>query len=76
MLAFSKEFSTARAVSFCRDLALQSAFVKRGVLLTSYGMVLHNAEALTSPPAWLRGEEGDGSLWNYMFLDEVMNGSV
>ena len=41
------------------------------MLLTSYGMVLHNAEALAVPPQWLRAEEEDGALWDYMFLDEV-----
>lgn len=55
----------------CRDTALQSAFVKRGVLLTSYGMVLHNAEALASTPAWLRGEESGNALWDFIFLDEA-----
>lgn len=52
-------------------MALHSAFQRRGVLLTSYGMVLHNAEALAAPPRRLRTEEGDGALWDFMFLDEV-----
>jgi hypothetical protein len=57
---------------YCRDIALHSAFQKRGVLLTSYGMVLHNAEALAAPPGRLRAEEGTGALWDFMFLDEVL----
>jgi hypothetical protein len=46
------------------------------VLLTSYGMVLHNAEALAVPPRWLRAEEEDGPLWDFMFLDEVPPGET
>ena len=53
-------------------MALHSAFQRRGVLLTSYGMVLHNAEALAAPPRRLRAEEEEGALWDFMFLDEVL----
>lgn len=35
-----------RLLTRCRDNALRSAYAKRGVLLTTYGMVLHNAESL------------------------------
>ena len=47
----------------CREAALGRVVRKRGVLLTTYGMVLHNAELLG-------GHEGhdpdDGPMWDIM----------
>ncbi len=64
-----------------RAAALDKARQRRGVLLTTYGMVLHNAEELGS--ARRRGglafgdgaddddDDDDKCSWDVMFLDEV-----
>ena len=45
--------------------------VKRsqGVLLTTYGMVLHNAAALTQ--GLTEADENEEPLWDILILDEV-----
>ncbi len=43
-------------------------FRHRGVLLTTYGMVLHNSEALAESEDH---DPDDGPLWDVMILDEV-----
>lgn len=42
----------------------------QGVLLTTYGMVLHNADALSQPQRH-DGAGEDQPLWDIMLLDEV-----
>ncbi|KAK9816584.1 hypothetical protein WJX72_002280 [[Myrmecia] bisecta] len=67
-------FGTSQAE---RDNALRRVMSGRGVLLTTYGMVLHNAAALCQRPRYLiRGgrdeaEEDEGKpLWDFLFCDE------
>ncbi len=43
-------------------------FRQRGVLLTTYGMVLHNAGSLAESD---EHDPDDGPLWDVMILDEV-----
>lgn len=62
-----------------REVALRQVYTKGGILLTTYGMVLHNAQQLQAcPRSWRRStdetdDEVDGQrrLWDVMFLDEV-----
>ena len=44
-----------------------------GVLLTTYGMVQHNAELFCAAPGGLDAEEDDEDrpLWDFLILDEV-----
>jgi hypothetical protein len=53
-----------------REDALRRVLGSGGVLLTTYGMVLHNAEAL-SRSEWSRSGDEEGPLWDVMILDEV-----
>jgi hypothetical protein len=55
--------SLSLPLSACREAALQGVVRRRGVLLTTYGMVLHNAELLAAH----RGHDPDeGPLWDVM----------
>ncbi len=47
----------------CRAAALDRVVRRRGVLLTTYGMVLHNAEALGSHSAH---DPDEGPMWDVM----------
>ena len=56
------------------------AFRQRGVLLTTYGMVQHNAQELAQRPRFAQlgsGASADDAedeampLWDFMILDEV-----
>jgi len=47
----------------------------QGVLLTTYGMVLHNADALSQPQRQ-DGADEDQPLWDIMFLDEVILSTI
>lgn len=48
-------------------------FSEPGVLLTTYGMVQHNAELLCKAPYPYDEEEEDSDrpLWDFLILDEV-----
>ncbi|KAL4444622.1 hypothetical protein ABPG77_002439 [Micractinium sp. CCAP 211/92] len=50
-----------------RAAALDRVVRRRGVLLTTYGMVLHNAEALGSHSAH---DPDEGPMWDVMICDE------
>ncbi len=54
---------------------LCKVFRQRSVLLTTYGMVLHNASLLARTPGKTsmddEDEEERGALWDVMILDEV-----
>lgn len=50
-----------------RKRALQSVVSAPGVLLTTYGMVLHNADELSSHEDH---DEDDGPLWDVLIMDE------
>jgi hypothetical protein len=57
-----------------RDDALSAVLRRKGVLLTTYGMALHNSAALTERPT--RGgsssaEDDESPLWDAMVLDEA-----
>jgi hypothetical protein len=57
-----------------RDVALRRAFSRRAVLLTTYGMALHNTKALMERPRGSRAdaeEDEEAPLWDFMFTDEV-----
>lgn len=60
-----------------REAALRRVYGDGGVLLTTYGMVLHNALQLQAcPTSWrcaATDDEADGQrrLWDVMLLDEV-----
>ena len=43
------------------------------MLLTTYGMVQHNASFLCTPPSlrYAEDEEEEKPLWDFMILDEV-----
>lgn len=43
-------------------------FLHRGVLLTTYGMVLHNSDSLAECQ---NHDPDEGPLWDVMILDEV-----
>lgn len=57
----------------CRDLQVAAIFREKGVLLTTYGMIQHNAELLSKAPWPTEHEEEDrgGKLWDFLILDEV-----
>ena len=45
---------------------------RRGILLTTYGMVQRNASELDHLPSDLgRDEDEDAPVWDWVFLDEV-----
>jgi hypothetical protein len=50
-----------------RREALRAAMDSGGVLLTTYGMILHNGDALS---CWDGHDSDDGPLWDIIFLDE------
>jgi hypothetical protein len=51
----------------CRGDSLQAVLRKQGVLLTTYGMILHNAAALSQGlPA-----DSEEPLWDILILYEV-----
>ena len=53
----------------CREDSLQSVLRRRGVLLTTYGMILHNSAALSQD---LHGAaDSEDPLWDILILDEV-----
>lgn len=52
----------------CRERCLDRVFRHRGVLLTTYGMVLHNSEALAT---FEEHDADERPLWDVMILDEV-----
>lgn len=54
----------------CRDAQLSDVFDQPGVMLTTYGMVQHNAQLLCQPPG-VDYEEGDPPLWDFLILDEA-----
>jgi hypothetical protein len=58
---------------FCRAAELEGVFLAPGVLLTTYGMVQHNAELFCSAPSSLdpAEEDDDRPLWDFLILDEV-----
>lgn len=51
--------------------ALKSTAGGCGILLTTYGMVQHNAPSLASHPSH---DADEGALWDLMILDEVEQG--
>lgn len=62
---------------FLRDYSLRRVATHRGILLTTYGMVLHNSDALSLRQTHRHGDEDDDkSLWDFMILDEVMSHAV
>ncbi|GAB4822407.1 hypothetical protein N2152v2_009453 [Parachlorella kessleri] len=50
-----------------RQRCLDRVYRQRGVLLTTYGMVLHNSEALSASE---EHDPDEGALWDVMILDE------
>ena len=56
-----------------RAAELDGVFQAPGVLLTTYGMVQHNAELFCSTPGGLEDEAEDEEhpLWDFLILDEV-----
>ena len=62
------------AVPLRRTHALRSVMRRRGILLTTYGMVQRNAGCLDHLPIELASrDEGDEPepVWHWVFLDEV-----
>ena len=56
-----------------RDYSLRRVAAHKGILLTTYGMVLHNSDALSLRQTQRRGDEDDDKpLWDFMILDEVI----
>ncbi len=60
----------------CRASELEGVFRAPGVLLTTYGMVQHNAELFCSRPDSLydddvADEDEERPLWDFLILDEV-----
>lgn len=57
-----------------RNASLKAALgAKGGVLLTTYGMVLHNASQLSTPPAsssFFGKAQNEEFKWDVMILDE------
>ena len=56
-----------------RAAELEGVFRAPGVLLTTYGMVQHNAELFCSAPRGLddEGDDEERPLWDFLILDEV-----
>ena len=53
-------------------MALRSVMRRKGIMLTTYGMVQHNAAELDHMPANMgRDEDEDRPVWDWVFLDEV-----
>lgn len=57
-----------QARAACRQRCLDRVYRHRGVLLTTYGMILHNSEVLAVSA---EHDPDDGPLWDVMILDEV-----
>ena len=59
--------------SFChRDYSLRRVATQKGILLTTYGMVLHNSDALSLRPMQrFSDDKSDMLSWDFMILDEV-----
>ena len=53
-----------------REESLRQVSKRKGVLLTTYGMVLHNAAALALQQQ-RRSDNADDRCWDFMILDEV-----
>ena len=55
-----------------RESALEGVLHGRGVLMSTYGMVLHNADSLAGAGAGSVQHGGSGApLWDVVILDEV-----
>ena len=55
-----------------RESALDGVLHGRGVLLSTYGMVLHNADSLAGAGSGSAQQGGSGApLWDVVILDEV-----
>ena len=60
------------ALAHARDAALEGVLRGRGVLLSTYGMVLHNADGLAgAAPEGGSCSSGSVPLWDVLILDEV-----
>ncbi|XP_047330886.1 protein CHROMATIN REMODELING 24 [Impatiens glandulifera] len=53
-----------------RDYELQYILQDKGVLLTTYDILRNNAKALSGGHSFDLEESQDGSIWDYMILDE------
>lgn len=56
-----------------RDYSLRRVATQKGILLTTYGMVLHNSEALGLAQFTKHSlrDSDDKLCWDFMILDEV-----
>lgn len=51
-----------------RGMSMKSIIKNGGILLTTYGMVQHNAKLLSGHPDY---DDDDGPLWDVLVMDEV-----
>lgn len=71
----TSEFNSSPRSLHClfRTSGLEAVFLKPGILLTTYGMVQHNADIFCKNP--LSKDDGvmeeGGPIWDIVFLDEV-----
>ena len=62
--------SALSGYSTCREESLRQVSKRKGVLLTTYGMVLHNSAALKLQQHG-RSEDSE-RRWDFIILDEVV----
>ena len=58
-----------RSTHGCREESLRQVSKRKGVLLTTYGMVLHNSASLKLQQHG--ASDDNGRCWDFMILDEV-----
>ena len=54
-----------------RDYSLRRVATQKGILLTTYGMVLHNSDALSLRRTARLSSDDNKGTWDFMILDEV-----
>lgn len=54
-----------------RDYSLRRVATQKGILLTTYGMVLHNSDALSLRRITRLSSDHNSGAWDFMILDEV-----